>query len=32
MEVIPTTLINNIDPIQTNCIIVDEENEFEILD
>ena len=32
IEVIPTTLINNIDPIQTNCIIVDEENEFEILD
>ena len=32
MGVIPTTLINNIDPIQTNCIIVDEENEFEILD
>ena len=32
MEVIPTTLINNIDPIQTNCIIVDEENDFEILD
>jgi len=32
MEVIPTTIINNIDPIKTNCITVDEENEFEILD
>jgi hypothetical protein len=32
IEVIPTTIINNIDPIHTNCITVDEENEFEILD
>ncbi len=32
IDIIPTTLINNTEPIQTNCITVDEENEFEILE
>ena len=32
MEVIPTTLINNINSNQTNCITVDEENEFEFVE